>query len=379
MARLRFVHTADWHLGAGFGTLPEDVAEVRRRQQRESIGSIVQCAVAPATRADLFLVAGDIFDTPRPDPSAVAFFESQLRCLAEAGVQVFMVPGTSGHDAYRANGIWERTELYGAHLFRDPVFTSKIPVGFDDLAVWGIACDPSRPDENLLATAAGLDASPHSIGLYHGGLSGGFEGETERGNTCSRDDIERAPFRYLALGHYHRLNTVFDAPEKKAFYPGSPTAVSSSFSELGKRYAVAGELSGSGDLAVSPLELLPSFGIHEAKTLDATRLSLSEINEQLREWADPNTFMTVSLIGIVPPEIMAEARQLEQQHRNNYGYLRLSLDFNDLSGAEENEYLRLFREHARKAIEEAEDEGGKALLREGLMLGTEALLHRGRR
>ena len=34
MATSRFIHTADWHLGTGFGALPKDVAVVRLHQHR---------------------------------------------------------------------------------------------------------------------------------------------------------------------------------------------------------------------------------------------------------------------------------------------------------------------------------------------------------
>jgi DNA repair exonuclease SbcCD nuclease subunit len=377
MATLRFMHTADWHLGAGFGAFPEDVASVRRRQQRECIEWLVARAIAPGTRVDVLLIAGDVFDSPKPSPSEVGFFESQLERLTEAGIQVFMIPGTGGHDAYRPSGLWDRMNLHGAHVFREGAFTAKPVAGCDEVTVWGAACDPGRPDQNLLAAAAHLSTSGLSIGLYHGGLAGRYEQEGEKGNAFVQGDVEHAPFSYLALGHYHRLAQVLDTPTRKAFYCGAPTATGFRSSELGGRFGITGELSEKGTVTVSPVEL--SFGIHRAEVLDCTRRSLAEMNEQFRQWADPNVYVTVSLKGVVTPDIMAHARELEQQHRDSYGYLRVSLEFEDLSGAEENEYLRLFRQRASEAVAQETDEERRALLREALVLGTEALLQGGGR
>jgi DNA repair exonuclease SbcCD nuclease subunit len=379
MATLRFLHTADWHLGTGFGSLPNDVALHRRNQQYDCIGWLVRRALEPQTAVEMFLIAGDVFDTPNPSATDTGFLEDQLRRLSEGNVQTYVIPGTGGHDAYRPGGLWERLNLHGAHLFRQEAFACETVAGFEDVTVWGIACGPARPDINLLAKAAELNTAARSIGLYHGGLAGRYEQEGERGNAFQVEDVERAPFNYLALGHYHRLTPVIERPKKKAYYPGSPTALGFRDSELGKRYAIEGTLLDDGGVTVSPVEVPSVFGAHCAAILDCTRLSLDEINERLRKWAGSDTYMTMSLRGIVTPDVMAEAREIEQRHRDNFGYLRLSLEFEDLTAADENEYLRLFREHTHKAIEEASDEEQKALLREALMLGTEALLRGGTR
>ena len=377
MRMLRFLHTADWHLGAGFGSLPTEVASRRSQQHHDCIEWLIQRAVAADSPVDVFLIVGDVFDSPDPSPSDVGFLERQLKKLAEAEVQVFLNPGTTGHDAYRPGGLWDKAELGGAHIFRDAVFTSE-PVGkFPNVTVWGVACDPARPDQNLLATAADLPAAAPCIGLYHGGLSGRYEHEGERGNAFEQDDVERAPFTYLALGHYHRRTQVLDTPGKKAFYPGSPTAISFRDSELGERYALDGELSESGEVTLSPLRIPPEFGVHRKESLDCTGLSLEEIQEQFRQWAGPNVFMTATLQGVVPSDTMAGARKLEDTHRDAYGYLKVSPEFEDLSGAEENPYLQLFREHVRQEIAQETDEESKQVLREALRLGTEALLRGG--
>ena len=379
MATVRFLHTADWHLGAGFGSLSEDVASVRQQQQRDCIAWLVERAVDPQSRVDVFLMAGDVFDTPDPSPRDIGFFESQLRRLFEAEVQTFIIPGTGGHDAYRSGGVWDRVNLHGACLFRGAAFDGKAVDGFGDLVVWGVACDPARPDANLLASAAELRNSGRSIGLYHGGLAGRYEQEGERGNAFQEEDVQRAPFNYLALGHFHRVASVLDGAKKKAYYPGSPTATGFRSSELGTRHVLEGQLLDDGQVILSRVEVPLAWGTHRAERLDCSRLSLEEINEQLRSWADQNAYMTVALSGIVAKEVMAEARELEQRHRNDFGYLRLSLDFEDLSDAEESEYLRLFRERALEAIEKETDAERKAVLREALILGTEALLRGGAR
>lgn len=379
MCSVRFIHTGDWHLGAGFGSLPKDVTSERQRQQRRCVEWLIERAVGSNPQVDLLLIAGDVFDTPAPGPAEVGFLESQLRRLSEADVQTFIIPGTGGHDAYRSQGVWDRVDLSGAHLFREAVFREENVEGFEDVKVWGVACDPARPDVNLLSSAAALTMPGRSIGLYHGGLAGRCEQEGERGNAFQAGDVQRAPFDYLALGHYHRLTAVLNGPRKKAYYSGSPTAIGFRDSELGPRHFLQGQLSEDGAVTLSEEQIPSQFGLHRAETLDCTHLSLGEVSRWLAEKADPNTYMTVSLTGIVPPEVMSQAREVEEQHRNSFGYLKVSLAFEDLSAAEENEYLRLFRERAAREIEDEPGDARRAVLEEALLLGTEALLRGAKR
>lgn len=87
---LRFLHTADWHLGRLFHarSLLEDQAHM--------LDQFV--AQVHALRPDAVLIAGDVYDRAVPPPEAVALLDDVLgRIVLDAGVPVVMIAGN--HDS----------------------------------------------------------------------------------------------------------------------------------------------------------------------------------------------------------------------------------------------------------------------------------------
>ena len=99
---VRFVHCSDLHLGAPYSMLPREAADKRRVDQRKTFARIVDLALGRPDKADLMLIAGDLFDSARPSPRDISFVRSQLQRLADGGVRTFIIPGN--HDPFREHG-----------------------------------------------------------------------------------------------------------------------------------------------------------------------------------------------------------------------------------------------------------------------------------
>ncbi|WP_309492531.1 DNA repair exonuclease [Candidatus Hecatella orcuttiae] len=89
MKSLSFVHLADLHLGYTQYNLPE---------RREDFSRVFVEAVDRTLelKPDFAILAGDIFDSPRPSNQTLATAVRELRRLREAGVKVFATDGS--HD-----------------------------------------------------------------------------------------------------------------------------------------------------------------------------------------------------------------------------------------------------------------------------------------
>ena len=86
---MRFLHTADWHLGRSFYniSLIEDQAHV--------LNQLID--IARETKPDVLLVAGDIYDRAMPPTDAVELLDEVLcRLILELEVPVFIIAGN--HD-----------------------------------------------------------------------------------------------------------------------------------------------------------------------------------------------------------------------------------------------------------------------------------------
>src|SRR6185312_5002823 len=101
---LRLLHTADVHLGARHADLGEQAAAQRERQIAAFRRSV---DLALAERVDLFLIAGDLFDSNTQPPRSVARVGAELRRLVDGGIRTVIIPGT--HDCY------DRSSIYRAH------------------------------------------------------------------------------------------------------------------------------------------------------------------------------------------------------------------------------------------------------------------------
>ena len=94
---MKFLHTADWHLGyRQYGM------NVREADFMKPLDEIVE--IAMREKVDAVVVAGDIFDNARPPASAVQAARSFGTRLSVAGIPVLSIDGN--HDL--SGGKWAR-------------------------------------------------------------------------------------------------------------------------------------------------------------------------------------------------------------------------------------------------------------------------------
>lgn len=219
-AAMRFLHTADWHLGRLFhGVHLTDDQEV----VLEQLVGLVREA-----RLDAVLVAGDLYDRAVPPTEAVELLDDVLtRIVAGLGVPVVAIAGN--HDSasrvgfggalLRARGL----HLAGRLLAEPPVVTLRDDHGPVHVALLPFA-EPSMArhaygDDTIhdqqAAVAAGVAralaaAAPgeRRVALAHAFVAGGAESDSERpisvGGAGSVAPGTFEGFDYVALGHLHR-------------------------------------------------------------------------------------------------------------------------------------------------------------------------------
>jgi DNA repair protein SbcD/Mre11 len=88
---IRILFLADSHLGLDLPVRPR----VERRRRGHDFLANYATALAPALAGEVDLVVhgGDVFDRSRPVPSTAYLAYEPLRCIADRGVPVFIVPG----------------------------------------------------------------------------------------------------------------------------------------------------------------------------------------------------------------------------------------------------------------------------------------------
>ena len=95
---MRFIHTADLHLDAPVGTLPQRAAV--RRGALEALAQMI--TYAKANEIKYMVIAGDLFDTPTPSPALCGAVEK----IFDGAKEILFLICAGNHDAISAGGDW---------------------------------------------------------------------------------------------------------------------------------------------------------------------------------------------------------------------------------------------------------------------------------
>lgn len=266
---MRIAHTADLQLGRLFGS-DREVNGVGVRQRDLALLFRLFVDQAIAADVDLALLAGDIFDGPRPYNRTIEFLFGELMRLSRV-CPVVMVGGN--HDRPHS-----ATTGHPLHLYRripNVFVASMLRERFDfpelDCSVLAVPePDVLRPQHPAMEPEG---SARHQILLLHSAVSG-------IGPAKGIKPAELHPgFGYIALGDFHELAQV--APN--AWYSGSLGYASSDIwgelrheaerGEPGKCWLLADLEAGS----VAP-QWMPSFRRHaDLPVIDAMEMSEADV------------------------------------------------------------------------------------------------------
>ena len=291
---MKFIHTADWHLGAGMASAETNAGKAREARF-EAAERVLD--VSREQEVDAVLVAGDLFDGPDIDDEVV---RRAIRLLdAVAPIPVFIIPGN--HDIATAGGVWDRSSWRPpdhVHLLLD-----REPRGIGDAVLYPCPLTQKQSRRDPTAWIPGrTDAEVDRIrvGLAHGGLDiahwdTNFPIDPARAETADLD--------YLALGDWHGYRAQGD----RTFYPGSIESTGFGVSDPGWALLVEVTAPGSpptvekirtGSLVWTTLER-DILGATDVEQLDADVAALGPAESLLLR-------LELRLEGELSPQVLAD-------------------------------------------------------------------------
>ena len=241
---MRFLHTADWHVGK----------TLRGRSRMEEYAKALEqvAGIAIEGKVDAVLVAGDVFDSPAPPPEAEKLVYDFLARLLPHRIAGVVIAGN--HDHPKRLGalasLLEGLRIFVRPEVRPPGQGGVVRVssrdGAEEAAIAVLPFVPERRvvdacavmdaehkwfdtyrqriEEILAALARDLPAGSVTIALAHLMVEGARVGTGERElhlgevyGVCPQQ--LPSSVQYVALGHLHRAQEVL-APAKTR-YPGS--------------------------------------------------------------------------------------------------------------------------------------------------------------
>ena len=193
-------HSSDLHIGS----VNKDLGALR-----------IVLRTAAANRADIVVLAGDIFDHNRVP---LAILDEAARIMADAALQIVILPGN--HDCLVPDSVYRRGGI------ADPENVNVIGVSVDEMVnfaelgigLWG------RPhmdhvDMSPLRDAPGR-AHPIQVAIAHGHWLE-TENDSHRSWLIRNEEIAAVDADYIALGHWDRCLAAGEG-HRRAHYSGSP-------------------------------------------------------------------------------------------------------------------------------------------------------------
>ena len=305
---MRFIHTADWHLGRLFfgRHLTDDQAHV--------LDELVH--LARDAQAEAVVIAGDIYDRAVPPVEAVELFDDALsRLLLDEKIKVLYIAGN--HDSAARLGFGSRLLAGGGVFVAGQLQADAAPIVLDDAHgkvafsllpymepatvrfAYGEAAEElagfDEATSFAVARAAALvPEGCRSVAVAHAFIAGGASSESERplsvGGSDSVSPACFAPFSYTALGHLHAPQ---QAGAANIRYAGS--LMKYSFSEAGQRKGAT-----VVDLAADGSVMIEEAALAAPHDLQVVRGTLQKILEDRECFPKSEDYIAVELMDKGP-------------------------------------------------------------------------------
>lgn len=306
---IKFLHTADIHLGSksalGGGQI--------RRYLCEALKRLVGLAVHE--KADLLLIAGDLFDSPRVNTATSVLVTTVLNELTTAGVRVVILPGT--HDAYDSSSPYHTIKLpENAHLIT-PQNPSYL---FDDLPgsvfVTGKPYIKASYNENALSGLSPHPQASLNIAMVHGSVVGQV---TEDAMLIYPQELAKSGFDYIALGHWHSFREISKKP--RAVYPGAmePTAKD----QTGTGRVIVTEFDPVGKTLSTHYEQVGKIRIENLSFRVELLTKPEDLYSLFAQRKDPDLILFLELSGVASPGFTLDREDFLAEYGANFLYLEV--------------------------------------------------------
>jgi exonuclease SbcD len=323
---LRILHTADVHLGARHTDLGEQAAALRERQFAAFRRSV---DLAIAEQVDLFLIAGDLFDSNTQPRRSVERVAAELRRLTQAAIRAVIIPGT--HDAYDRSSIYRAYDLAalaGVAPTSDVLVVltpdrPEVVLPTLDAVIYGRVFDTRHAPRSPLAgfTAQRETRATWRIGMIHGSVA--IPGKTDGDDVVvETGEIAASGLDYLAMGHWHSMQ-VARAGKVQYGYPGAPEPVAVDQDRAGNVLLVT--LEAAGGARTVTVQPRPVGRTRFARMdVDAAEVpSQAAFIERIAARADPDLVLDVRLTGVRPDELDLDAGEVEAAVAGSFCKVRI--------------------------------------------------------
>lgn len=313
-----FLHTADFQIGKGFGSIDPEAAVILRRQRIEAVRRIAE--VAAERRVDAVLVAGDVFDFDAVSNETV---HGLLQAFSAYTGPWVVIPGN--HDPAVAGSVWQRVE----HLGRPANLRISLEPEILEVASGrlGVLTAPLRRrhetrDLTSIWDTMAPPASAVRVGLAHGAIASHAPAIFDAANPIAGDRELLSRLDYLALGDWHGTMQVGE----RSWYSGTPETDHFKANDSGNVLLVS--IDNPGAMPLVEKIQVGRYRWFELSHEINNAADLAALDRKISEIADPFHDSVVKLVlsGAIDLDTQAKIDRFLEAWRGRLLYLREDID-----------------------------------------------------
>lgn len=223
---MKFIHTADLHLGYKFSSEYSDkTINFLCENQKKVLSNIIDLGIEK--KIDALFIAGDLFDLPKVSDDLTSFVKKEFE---RASFLIFIIGGN--HDPLTADSVYKK-DIFPENVY---IFPEKITcVTLNEADIYGYSFTGPHKLDNSLENFKVENNDKINILLSHGDIL-----KESYYNPMTLSDIEKSGLDYVALGHIHLECEIKKTGDTYYGYSGTPQG--STFKETGATYVILGEI-----------------------------------------------------------------------------------------------------------------------------------------
>ena len=321
---MKFVHTADWHIGMKFGSFDSEKAKAARKERLQAGSRVVE--VANSHQADFIIVAGDLFQDNSVDRSLVMETAS---ILSKFKGDVFIIPGN--HDPLVPGSVWDHQPSWERYE-NVKIFRENKPEFLNSCVLYPCVATSKYNSNDPTAWIDAKSQGQISIGIAHGNIDA-LQNEA-KDTPIAKDAASSSGLDYLALGHWHSTIIGDQLGAPRMAYSGSHET--GSFGERDSGYVLVVEIEKRGSTpCITPIR---TGMIEWKKEVKDIRLQsdLAAISRDISAIPSPaNTILSLTLTGFVFPQTLDEIYHLILNFKDRF--MSFNLDTSQLRPSPQND------------------------------------------
>lgn len=363
---MKFIHTADLHLGKSF-PIVGDKGSLLREAQLNTLARIMELAESNAV--DFILFAGDLFDSNEVSKRIV---QKTIRLLNNIEpIPVFILPGT--HDLLNEESIYKRNEFRGGNIKIFGIDGTSIKI--KNTIIHGRPNDTKQGGIHPLKELNHDPDAKFNVAAIHASVK--IESKASPDDyLVTASEIANSGMDYVAIGHWHKK---MDFSEKKvdAWYSGAPEATK--FDEAEKAGFVLLVELGKAGVKVEEKKVGEYTWIDKSINVSISPPGKS-LNSEIEALKGEKTLLRLRLKGTIPKGYEIDADLLEENFADDFFYFevdssKVGYPIKDVDQVFAKGTIGgLYVSRLKELIRKAKDKEEKAMFEEALYLGSGYIL-----